>query len=138
MDKDIDKIPKNADTDIVIRIDDFGGKRGVTIREFVRGERYTGFTKAGTRIPVDKFKAFKDAINSISEKDLMEGLESLGASTSPAVGLTTGGVVGISGTSGGATSGAKMDKGFKGKGAKGAKPVKEVSDDFGEIGEGEI
>ena len=146
MDKDIDKIPKNADTDIVIRIDDFGGKRGVTIREFVRGERYTGFTKAGTRIPVDKFKAFKDAINSISEKDLMEGLESLGASTSGisgeiggAVGLTAGGVVGVSGTSGvGGVSGAKVDKGFKGKGAKGAKPVKEVSDDFGEIGEGEI
>jgi len=70
MEKDIDKIPKNADTDIVIRIDDFGGKVGLTIREFVRGERYTGFTKAGTRIPADKFKQFKDAINSIDEKDL--------------------------------------------------------------------
>lgn len=77
MEKDIDRISKNADTDIIIRIDDFGGKRGVTIREFVKGERYTGFTKAGTRIPVDKFKAFKDAINSISEKDLLEGLENL-------------------------------------------------------------
>ncbi len=71
MEKDIDKIPKNPDTDIVIRIDDFGGKRGVTIREFVKGERYTGFTKAGTRIPADKFKIFKDAINSIKEEDLI-------------------------------------------------------------------
>jgi hypothetical protein len=70
MEKDIDKIPKNPDTDIVIRIDDFGGKVGLTIREFVTGERYTGFTKAGTRIPADKFKAFKAAINSIDEKDL--------------------------------------------------------------------
>ena len=67
MEKDIDKIPKNSDTDIVIRIDDFGGKIGLTIREFVRGERYTGFTKAGTRIPADKFKIFKQAINSIDE-----------------------------------------------------------------------
>ncbi len=72
MEKDIDRIPKNADTDIVIRIDDFGGKIGVTIREFVKGERYTGFTKAGTRIPADKFSVFKQAINSIDEKELIE------------------------------------------------------------------
>jgi len=72
MEKDIDRIPKNPDTDIVIRVDDFGGRRGITIREFVRGERYIGFTKAGTRIPAEHFKAFKAAINSIDEKELME------------------------------------------------------------------
>ncbi len=76
MEKDIDRIPKNADTDIVIRIDDFGGKRGLTIREFVRAEKYTGFTKAGTRIPIEHFEAFKKAINSIDENELMEGLNS--------------------------------------------------------------
>jgi len=70
MEKDIDRISKNPDTDIVIRIDDFGGFRGVTIREFVKSERYTGFTKSGTRIPADKFKQFKEAINSIDEADL--------------------------------------------------------------------
>jgi len=75
MEKDIDRIPKNPDTDIVIRIDDFGGKRGLTIREFVRGERYTGFTKAGTRIPAGQFQKFKEAINSIDEKDLEESEE---------------------------------------------------------------
>jgi len=75
MEKDIDRITKNNDTDIVIRIDDFGGKRGVTIREFVKGERYTGFTKAGTRIPADKFAIFKKAINSIDEKELAEAPE---------------------------------------------------------------
>lgn len=72
MEKDIDRIQKNPETDIVIRIDDFGGKRGLTIREFVKSERYTGFTKAGTRIPADKFKVFKAAINSIDEKDFEE------------------------------------------------------------------
>ena len=71
MEKDIDRIPKNPDTDIVIRVDDFGGKRGVTIREFVKSERYTGFTKAGTRIPAEFFKVFKQAINSIDEAELM-------------------------------------------------------------------
>lgn len=70
MEKDIDRIAKNKETDIVIRIDDFNGKRGVTIREFVKSDRYTGFTKAGTRIPADKFKIFKATINSIDENDL--------------------------------------------------------------------
>ena|SRR3989338_2340100 len=72
MEKDVGRIQKNSDTDIIVRVDDFGGKRGITIREFVRSERYTGFTKAGTRIPADQFKAFKDAINSIDEKMLSE------------------------------------------------------------------
>ncbi|OIO80199.1 hypothetical protein AUJ84_04100 [Candidatus Pacearchaeota archaeon CG1_02_32_132] len=69
MEKDIDRIPKNQETDIVIRIDDFGGRIGLTIREFVKSERYTGFTKAGTRIPADQFKNFKASINSIKESD---------------------------------------------------------------------
>ncbi|MBS3090100.1 hypothetical protein J4461_04470 [Candidatus Pacearchaeota archaeon] len=72
MEKDIDRIPKNGETDIVIRVDDFGGRRGVTIREFVKSERYTGFTKAGTRIPAEHFAVFKKAINSIDEKELLE------------------------------------------------------------------
>ncbi len=76
MEKDIDRIAKSADTDIVIRIDDYGGRRGVTIREFVKSDRYTGFTKAGTRIPAEKFKFFKEAINLIDEKDLVVEEES--------------------------------------------------------------
>ena len=76
MEKDIDTIQKNADTDIVIRVDDFGGKKGLTIREFVKSDKYSGFTKAGTRIPADKFKLFKAAINSIDEKDLEGEAES--------------------------------------------------------------
>ena len=70
MEKDIDRVQKNNETDIVIRIDEYMGKRGVTIREYVKSDRYTGFTKAGTRIPASKFKIFKAAINSIDEKDL--------------------------------------------------------------------
>jgi hypothetical protein len=70
MEKDIGKINKNENTDIVIRIDDFGGVRGITIREFTSSERYTGFTKSGTRIPAGKFKEFKELVNSIPESDL--------------------------------------------------------------------
>lgn len=70
MEKDVGRLTKNQDTDIVVRIDDFGGKIGVTIREFVKSERYIGFTKAGVRISTDNFKAFKDMINSIDENEL--------------------------------------------------------------------
>jgi len=70
MEKDIGKIKKNDTTDIVVRIDDFGGRIGLTIREFTTGDRYTGFTKSGTRIPAESFKEFKEIINRIDEKDL--------------------------------------------------------------------
>jgi hypothetical protein len=70
MEKDIGKIKKNDITEIVVRIDDFGGKKGLTIREFTTSERYTGFTKSGTRIAAESFKDFKAIINSINEKDL--------------------------------------------------------------------
>ncbi len=71
MEKDIGKIKKNEMTDIVVRIDDFGGKVGLTIREFTTSERYTGFTKSGTRIPAESFAEFKQMINSIDESDLI-------------------------------------------------------------------
>lgn len=70
MDKDIGRIEKNPETSIVIRIDDFGGKRGLTIREFVKSEKYTGFTKSGTRIPGEEFENFKKLINSINANDM--------------------------------------------------------------------
>lgn len=67
MEKDIGKIKKNSQTDIVIRIDDFGGKPGLTIREYTNSDTYKGFTKSGTRIPVESFQEFKDMINSIDD-----------------------------------------------------------------------
>ena len=70
MEKDIGKIKKNDETDIIIRVDDFGGNPGLTIREFVTSEGYTGFTKAGVRIRADKFEDFKKIINSINQSDL--------------------------------------------------------------------
>jgi len=72
MEKDIGKIKKNEDTDIVVRIDDFGGKTGLTIREFVNKSEsgFTGFTKSGVRIQADSFDEFKKMINSINPEDL--------------------------------------------------------------------
>jgi|TARA_Y100000310_G_scaffold39747_2_gene37271 hypothetical protein len=70
MEKDIGSVKKNAETEVLIRVDDFGGKPGVTIREFVKSDRYTGFTKAGTRISAENFQLFKELVNSIDIKDL--------------------------------------------------------------------
>lgn len=72
MEKDIGKIRKNDTSEIVIRVDDFGGRKGLTIREFVTSDRYTGFTKAGVRILSADFEKFKDMINSISDEDMAE------------------------------------------------------------------
>lgn len=70
MEKDIAKIKKNDNTDVVIRIDEYGGKKGLTIREFTTSDRYTGFTKSGTRIPAEKFEEFKKAINAIKPEEI--------------------------------------------------------------------
>lgn len=70
MERDIGKIKKNDNTDIVVRIDDFGGRVGLTIREFTTSDRYAGFTKSGTRIPAESFKEFKEIINKIDENGL--------------------------------------------------------------------
>lgn len=75
MEKDIGKINKNDTTDIVVRIDDFGGRRGLTIREFVTSDRYTGFTKSGVRIPATEFAKFKEMVNSVSEEEMKETVE---------------------------------------------------------------
>jgi len=72
MEKDIGRIKKNENTDIVVRIDDFGGNIGLTIREFVNKSEtgYTGFTKSGVRIRAENFDEFKKMIDSINPEDL--------------------------------------------------------------------
>jgi hypothetical protein len=72
MEKDIGKIKKNDTTDIIVRVDDFGGKVGLTIREFVTSDRYTGFTKAGVRISSENFHKFKEMIDSVKAEDMKE------------------------------------------------------------------
>lgn len=76
MEKDIGKLKKNDTTDVIVRVDDFGGRKGLTIREFVTSDRYTGFTKSGVRIPVADFAKFRELVNSIAEEDLKEEVAS--------------------------------------------------------------
>lgn len=78
MEKDLGKIKKNDTTDIIIRVDDFGGRPGITIREFVTSERYTGFTKSGVKIPAADFSRFKELIAAVEEEDLKAVKEEAG------------------------------------------------------------
>lgn len=51
MEQEFGRIKKSEVIDVVVRVDDFQGEKGITIREFLKTEKYTGFTKNGTRIP---------------------------------------------------------------------------------------
>lgn len=82
MEKDIGKIKKNDQTDIVIGIREFNGKHGIDIREFTTSERYTGPTKKGLRIPANKFEEFKAMIDSIKSSDIPADTEGEQASLS--------------------------------------------------------
>ncbi len=72
MEKDIGKLKKNDTTEIVVRVDDFGNRKGLTIREFVTSDRYTGFTKSGVRILGPDFAKFKEMINSVTDEDMKD------------------------------------------------------------------
>ena len=65
MDEEIGRVKKSDTTDVVIKVDDYGGSKGVTIREYLTSEKYTGFTKQGTRIPAEKWEEFKSLINKV-------------------------------------------------------------------------
>ena len=94
MEKDIGKIPKNDFTDIMVRLDDFAGKAGITIREFSNSERYTGFTKSGTKIPIDNLEDFKTMLNSITQADIDEvkkAAEASAGAASSGAGASSGG-----------------------------------------------
>jgi len=54
MDREIGRIRNNSTTEVVVKITEYKGSVGVDIREFVTSERYTGWSKSGTRIPEDK------------------------------------------------------------------------------------
>jgi hypothetical protein len=65
MDQEIGRIKKSDKKDIVLRLDEFNGKEGITIREFIRCKRYTGYTKSGTRIPKERWPEFKELVNKV-------------------------------------------------------------------------
>lgn len=62
---EIARIRKNETTEIVVQRTEFKGSIGIDIREYVTSERYTGWSKNGIRIPVDKWPEFKAALDQV-------------------------------------------------------------------------
>jgi len=68
MTQEIGRIKKSNTAEIVIQVDEFNGKQGITIREFVTLKNYIGFTKKGVRIPIDKWNEFQSYVNKVNLK----------------------------------------------------------------------
>ncbi|MCU0637419.1 MAG: transcriptional coactivator p15/PC4 family protein [Methanothrix sp.] len=62
---EIGRIRKNETTEIVVQKTEYRGSVGIDVREYVTSERYTGWSKNGIRIPVEKWPDFKAIIDSV-------------------------------------------------------------------------
>ncbi len=62
---EIGRIRKNDTTEIVVQKTEYKGSVGIDIREYVTSDRYTGWSKNGIRISVDKWKDFKAILDKV-------------------------------------------------------------------------
>ena len=63
------RLRKNETTEVVIQKTEFHGSVGIDIREYVTSERYTGWSKNGIRIPVEKWQDFKEILDNVDKAD---------------------------------------------------------------------
>lgn len=59
------RLRKSDTTEVVVKLTEYKGEKGIDIREFLTSERYTGPTKSGTRIPAAKWEEFKEMVNKV-------------------------------------------------------------------------
>ncbi len=70
---EIGRIRKNDTTEIVVQKTEYRGSVGIDVREYVTSEKYTGWSKNGVRIPVEKWPDFKAILDSVDlEKKAVE------------------------------------------------------------------
>jgi hypothetical protein len=62
---EIGRMRKNETTEIVVQKTEFKGSVGIDIREYVTSDRYTGWSKNGIRVSVDKWKEFKAILDKV-------------------------------------------------------------------------
>lgn len=65
MEEEVGRVKKSDSTEIVVKVDDYGGQKGVAIREHLTSEKYTRFTKQGTRIPAEKWEEFRVLVDKV-------------------------------------------------------------------------
>jgi hypothetical protein len=66
---EIGRLRKNETTEVVVQKTEFHGSVGIDIREYVTSERYTGWSKNGIRIPVEKWQDFKEISDKVDIAD---------------------------------------------------------------------
>jgi hypothetical protein len=62
---EIGRLRKNETTEIVVQKTEYKGSVGIDIREYVTSDRYTGWSKNGIRVSVDKWKEFKAILDKV-------------------------------------------------------------------------
>jgi len=62
---ELGRIKKSETTDIVIRKTIYKGETGIDIREYIKSERYTGWSKNGVRILLKDWPDFKKIVDSV-------------------------------------------------------------------------
>ena len=62
---EIGRMRKNDTTEIVVQKTEYKGSVGIDVREYVTSERYTGWSKNGIRIPVEKWMDFKEILDRV-------------------------------------------------------------------------
>jgi len=65
---EIGRIRKTDTTDVVVSLTEYKGQLGLDIREYIKSERYTGWSKSGTRIPKDQICELGKLINQACEQ----------------------------------------------------------------------
>jgi hypothetical protein len=62
---EIGRMRKNETTEIVVQKTEYKGSVGIDIREYVTSDRYTGWSKNGIRVSIDKWKEFKAILDKV-------------------------------------------------------------------------
>jgi len=62
---EIGRLRKNDTTEIVVQKTEYRGSVGIDLREYVTSEKYTGWSKNGIRVPVEKWKDFKEILDRV-------------------------------------------------------------------------
>ena len=62
---EIGRVRKNETTEIVVEKSEYKGSVGINIREYVTSDKYTGWSKNGLRIPMDKWSELKKLLDQV-------------------------------------------------------------------------
>ena len=70
---EIGRLRKNESTEVIVQRTEYRGSVGIDIREYVTSDRYTGWSKNGIRIPVEKWQDFKAILDKAGAEVNSEG-----------------------------------------------------------------